>query len=132
MNGTPTTTNQTKKFSSYHPIIPKQYTPGWIQDMGNRELIIQNAKMSGLHQYEGVESSLFLDNRERLCLGDTQQMANSTASSGKKGHLQHQQQPRDRRGTNTTLAANNKRTVPLHSSLSKYQSSIMFRHQDNK
>ena len=94
-------------FSSYHPIIPKSYTPGWIQDMENRKLIIQNAEACKL-PYKGTEVTLFLEKRERLCYKESQE---NTQTS--KTHNHQQLEKRRKR-------------IPLHSPLSKFQSSTMF------
>ena len=93
-------------FSAYHPIIPKNYTPAWKQDMKNRTLIVENAKSSNL-DYNGTESTLFLEKRERLA---------------------HHRQNEERNQELVLTKQNN--IPPMHSSLSKYQSSLMFRKTD--
>uniref|UniRef100_A0A7M5XC61 Uncharacterized protein n=1 Tax=Clytia hemisphaerica TaxID=252671 RepID=A0A7M5XC61_9CNID len=96
-------TKQTScKFSAYHPVIPKNYTPAWKQDMKNRTLITENAKLANI-EYNGTQSTLYLEKRERVVpsepIRDTKALGTST-----EGFI-----------------------PPMHSSLSKYQSSLMFR-----
>merc|ERR1712224_1054080 len=52
------------KFTPYHPLIPKLYICAWKQDMKNRDLIVENCKLSEL-SYQ-AEDSLYLEKRERL------------------------------------------------------------------
>ena len=121
------TSTISKKFSSYHPIIPKNYTPGWIQDMKNRELIVQNANICNL-PYKGTEETLFLENRERLAFKEAQDNATMLSSSTKIKSFQIQERVIRREG----IEERSKR-IPLHSPLSKYQSSAkFFQHQKNK
>ena len=121
------TSTISKKFSSYHSIIPKNYTPGWIQDMKNRELIVQNANICNL-PYKGTEETLFLENRERLAFKEAQDNATMLSSSTKIKSFQIQERVIRREG----IEERSKR-IPLHSPLSKYQSSAkFFQHQKNK
>ena len=53
------------KFSAYHPVIPKLYTPEWKLDMKNRASIVQNCKLAGV-QYAPKDASLYLEKRERV------------------------------------------------------------------
>ena len=53
------------KFSAYHPVIPKLYTPEWKLDMTNRASIVLNCKLAGV-QYAPKDASLYLEKRERV------------------------------------------------------------------
>lgn len=96
-----------KKFSSYHPIIPKNYTPAWKQDMQNRSLIIENATYANL-SYNGTDTSLYLEKRERL----------SSPPSETREEIM--------KGTND-VSRDRKLRPWFHSPLSKYQSTLMAR-----
>ena len=121
------TTTASKRFSSYHPIIPKNYTPGWIQDMKNRELIVQNANICNL-PYKGTEETLFLENRERLAFKEAQDNATMLSSSTTTNNNYQIQESGRREGTEERS-----KRIPLHSPLSKYQSSAkFFQHHKNK
>ena len=128
--GTASSTKSSKtRFSSYHPIIPKDYTPGWIQDMKNRELIVQNANLCNL-PYQGTELTLFLENRERLAFKESQDNATATMNSTTANNFQTQ----DRSEGGRRRVEERSKRIPLHSPLSKYQSSAKFfhHHQKNK
>ena len=60
------------KFSNYHPIIPKNYTPAWKLDMKNRELIVENAQSKPI-PHDGLETTLYLEKRERFSSGEERQ-----------------------------------------------------------
>jgi len=53
------------KHSRLHPMIPRQYTMEWRQDMKNRSHIIENAKLGNIPHYEH-DDSLFLEKREQM------------------------------------------------------------------
>lgn len=92
------------KFSAYHPVIPKLYTPAWKLDMKNRDRIIENCQLSR-QPYQEIDAALYLEKRERL------NSSSATIESSKSLEL-----------------TRNKQLKPsLHSHLSKYQSSLMFR-----
>ena len=96
--------DHTPMFSAYHPVIPKIYTPSWKVDMQNRDQIVENCKLSGL-AYNPTEATMYLEKRERLCINQP---------SVKE--IQDCEIPRE------------KLLKPhLHSPLSKYRSSLMFR-----
>ena len=93
------------KFSSYHPVIPKIYTPAWKLDMKNRDRIIENCKQANI-SYQEIEATLYLEKRERLYKGGCKD--NSSTKDFERLREKQLQQP-------------------LHSPLSKYQSGLMFR-----
>ena len=96
------------KFSSYHPVIPQSYTPAWKLDMNNRDIIVENAKMGNL-PYDGTETTLYLENRERLSRSEPKESVMNKSMDI----------PRDRL------------LRPwFHSPISKYQSTLMFRSTD--
>ncbi|XP_065051739.1 sperm-associated microtubule inner protein 10-like [Rhopilema esculentum] len=92
-------------FSRYHPVIPKRYTPAFKHDMKNRNLIVENCKIAGLH-YGPEETSLYLEKRERF----------SCAEPRERVKAKSLQIPRDLQ-----------LRPSLYSPLSKYQSSLSFR-----
>lgn len=95
------------KFSSYHPIIPKIYTPAWKLDMKNRDRIIENCKEANI-PYQEIEATLYLEKRERL-YKEGCKYKSSTKDFERLREKQLKQ--------------------PLHSPLSKYQSTLMFRNE---
>ena len=97
------------KFSSHHPVVPKTYTPPWKQDMVNRSLVIENAQLANL-PYNGTESTLYLENRERLTQVESREIISNR--TGKEPTRHSSINP------------------PMHSHLSKYRSSMMFRYSD--
>ena len=99
-----TSSTSVPKFSPYHPIIPKLYICAWRQDMKNRDRIVENCILSNLSYH--AEDSLYLEKRERL---------NNVESREVVMQKGVQQPPK------------NKFKPPLHSALSKYQSSLMSR-----
>jgi len=98
------------KFSSYNPVVPKTYTPPWKQDMVNRNLIIENAQLAGNLPCNGTESTLYLENRERLTQVESREVIS--------------------RRTGKESTRNSSINPPMHSHLSKYRSSLMFRFSD--
>lgn len=97
--------SQTKpKFSNYHPIIPKNYTPAWKLDMKNRGLIVENAQ-SKVIPHDGLETTLYLEKRERFSSSeDRQEVMNKVPDVSEERMLRPW----------------------FHSPLSKYQSKLMF------
>ncbi|XP_072269888.1 sperm-associated microtubule inner protein 10 [Pyxicephalus adspersus] len=91
------------EFNRRHPIIPKHYVMPWKQDMVNRKLILRHADQSGV--YRGPhEESLFLENKERLCHGEDRHFI-----------MEKIKMPLQMEHTD----------LPLHSSLSRYQSYVI-------
>ena len=99
--------SQSVKFSSYHPMIPKSYTPSWKQDMVNRDTIRENVTLSRL-PYTGTQTSLYLEKRERLSAAEPRDSINSKVSAEE-------------------IASERVLQPWFHSPLSKYQSTLMFR-----
>jgi len=94
---------QAQKFSAYHPVIPKLYTPAWKLDMPNRARIVENCKRAGV-QYRPTEASMYIEKRERIT-AESQEESNNSIEVPREKMLR----------------------PSLHSPLSKYQSSLMFR-----
>jgi len=98
--------DKTSKFSAYHPVIPKLYTPAWKIDMSNRARIVENCKLAGV-PYQPTEASLYINKRERIS----------------------QDRPEDSACVVETKTSREKLLrPPLYSHLSKYQSSLMSRY----
>ncbi|XP_074063425.1 sperm-associated microtubule inner protein 10 [Macrotis lagotis] len=91
------------RFSLRQEQIPRYYVMGWKQDMKYRKLHLKHAQQGGI--YSGpLEESLFLEHTERLCHGeDRENVLKKIPFPIKIGDM------------------------PLHSPLSKYQSSIISR-----
>ena len=96
------------KFSSYHPIIPKNYTPAWKLDMKNRERLVENAKTKPI-PHDGLETTLYLEKRERFSSGEDRKEVIKKA---------------------TDFSENRMLRPWFHSPLSKYQSKLMFYRTD--
>ena len=92
------------KFSIYHPIIPKNYTPAWKLDMKNRELIVENAQSKPI-PHDELETTLYLEKRERFSSAeDRQEVMNKVPDVSEERMLKPW----------------------FHSPLSKHQSKLMF------
>ncbi|XP_036264952.1 testis-expressed protein 43 [Pipistrellus kuhlii] len=89
------------RFSLKQGIIPRRYVMPWKENMKFRNANLKHAEMSGI--YAGpLEDSLFLNHSERLCHGEDREAVR------KKG-------PPEIKITD----------MPLHSPLSKYQSTVI-------
>ncbi|KXJ28034.1 testis-expressed protein 43 [Exaiptasia diaphana] len=99
------TTQSIPVWSRYHPVVPQRYVPQWTQDMVNRNLILENTKLTdypnGPH-----DTSVYLCRRERLSNVEPSYMVNSKSIKVPRERLLRPW---------------------FHSPLSKFQSSLMFR-----
>ena len=105
MDSVKTCSQSNPKFSQYHPVIPKLYTPAWKLDMKNRDRIVENCKLAHL-PYQANDKALYLEKHERL----------------------NDAEPRDSIMKRCNIVPREiLLKTPLHSALSKYESSLMFR-----
>lgn len=101
------------QFSPYHPVIPKLYTPGWKLDMPNRFHIMENCTMAGV-VYQPTEASMYWEKRERLDKNGPRKQPNDDGDDDDDDDGIPEREKLLR--------------PPIHSHLSKYQSSLMSRY----
>jgi len=94
-------------FSQLHPAISQLYVPQWKTDMKNRNLLLKNADLGGVPQYEHDEN-LFLEKREQMTYNvEDRTRVDSKYSVPERSEMLHPY---------------------FHHQSSRYQSSLMSRH----